>query len=809
MLKVKQLTNLLLPLATLLASASPSNSMPMIKTFAADDGRKTLTVNSIESVDGQDINFSLSLPKIYTPMEEGYVVNTGQRLFRNVKVYGDDFFGDGADYLPSNVNKDLFHFDSTNVNLYYKLGTSAKLGISYSYDFIDNLTYIASYAQRQLQVPALIVDGKVMATFTITSASFKVDYFTEYVNSVRQATYFRESHNQYGAQYVFLFEFKSNAFSIASSDKNGKAYYQRISEVMTPTYSDFYESESELSSSATGIPYHEEKRYEYDKGFIRRDDSDPLELWLYENDINRGYADFLPYEITYFDYAKGDISLGHSVYGDKYGGAYNHAYLTSFSFTYKSGSISEHIVSNLADEDSQSVYFSSATNIAAKKKAMGSDFIYASRKTNDNEDSSGTVWSYKMPYAPIMAEQDAIITIDSITLFHCEYEISQTFYAPLVQESLTIEDINEEYTRSYSLSIKSCEFAFHYAPCTGIATQKVSYFNFSSIAVTHWQPPWYYYVGAAILFPGVGLPLALGGQAAADAALSSGKNFQRLYFELKDGNEVIDNIKEISFRVEYGHQNIKYEKDKFGHDTKEPVPYNPKAVEYKSIKFDDGHSWATVDTSAGELQFQKNGLFAYGDGNSYYDPENGVNYKHFYQNVYETSGSSAYSNFINFWTPMTVTYEMPSGSTKRLTTAIDGTYVAYDENGKRYITSIQSPGTKIVTGEDAVDEYIATVATGTEYGTTQSGEKNDTDKIIDEISNIPDNIKSWWDSLFEDAKNQFTTWVIIAAAVVLGIVFVIVIVKLIGASSNKVKVVTTAPRYSRKSRNRNYPRKRR
>lgn len=342
------------------------------------------------------------------------------------------------------------------------------------------------------------------------------------------------------------------------------------------------------------------------------------------------------------------------------------------------------------------------------------------------------------------------------------------------------------------------KYGFYYTPAVGKFHYNMWNTNESDIQVVSYQQSsnWWDQLVAAIVRTQTGGAYS-GIDYYNDARThiaSSGKNIQRFYFNFQDSeNKVINTVKKIEFSYQIG--NRKQEVISYNDDgTSNLKSFSDLETQYKVVDVQDT-SYSVVSDYFADKVTQENAFVSIVD-----NPEtmkNGKSYDYYYQNIYnvrEVNGEIESENFMCYYSPLTILYEMPSGYTKRLTSNVNGNYLKYDKDGVLKVFNIDDSSKPT---DISVEDYLTDRTNGNTENPVEP-EIPDVDKpIID---------SNWWDSLikhFGGFWDNAKTIIFIALGIVGAIIFIFIFFKsatLLAYSSNtrEVRKMNRENRHRRK-----------
>lgn len=679
------------------------------------------------------------------------------QLFENLKFKGEEFVGEEFYESLSSTGQyyaDCVRWASHNINLYSGVNANSyQIGIPIRSSLFGLLTNISIDSSSSFYIPALSIDNELVAYFYVSGTTTRLivkecgyifDVHQTYVSSDDNWHVFSDYHLWSNEIYYFVFD-------IDSLKKNSITSISKI---------------DEYSFSTSQHPFY---NYEYSLGYCEvGDPSNYPFLYSLKSGNNCVVS---PYDLTYLnlngvydenDYwsgSYGHFSLGNSIYGELYGTHRPYCTLLEITFRVKYSGISPELDGEgllqfmRMDDDDYDNYCNHELSLS-----LSNTFFFGSRgRFADEVGGEGSLISaYCIPVLGLQNIDDSIISVYSMTFVKTDVSLSDYLYAPYdPREDLTNNGVQySTETIYFPCDISSYEkargisYKYHSDPAVGKCSQETLGINVSNEKVTTYTSSPVVYSLATLGYGWLGTIAVYVVDSVVSGILSSGKNIQRILFNLYDSkNQLIRNITQLQFAYQLGNHDPDYE------DSDDNI-YNLKPIKGLNIKFitvgdsetlvsQVSNFWRTEST-------QENGFMQCDEGHEY--SMNGIKYSCYYQNIYNTKTRN---DFMCYWSALSVWHVIESGETERLTTNVDGYYLVYDEDDMNWhVVSIDNPD------EDAgisVDDYL----NGDTYGHSDGFEPPEDNDFDKKMKNLFSNLFSGLEDLGK--------WFLILNAVVLGI----------------------------------------
>ncbi len=559
--------------------------------------------------------------------------------------YYDDFedasketYSGSGNYYYANQLMDSVHVYNSNINLLLEENRSINFVISYQNGLFASLKNLYSVTNQAFTIPCLWFDTEPFALLKVDSTGINLltlDRFVLNVSlSVSENTFIDAGNNRHNIGYVYFdLTFKY------LSDK------QIINEIHY------------LSNDTSDWSYHPS---------------------LYFDGTNANY--FLPYQVSYFDYQRGEIGLGHSIYGDVYGTGSPSKILTSILFENDSYGVSTYYWTLMTSSD-YNTYIDTSTEFFETPGQILGKFAYAPRPLSDNETggSGGLVWQPYCWYLNYDITRSSQIKIKSLT------------FATPGEHSLFVDDASD--LKTYNLSDELFVFNYFCDKAIGHCSTEMYEMNIDTGGNKRQSNPFWNAV-ANILLPGVGALANYISNSVYEANANRGLNIQRLYFNIKDSyNQLIPNVTKIQFKYQMGKKDII--KDVNNDGTLEIGKYSDLPVSHMEANIQDVTT-ETISSTFYNTSHETNGFISIEDDPQVLVSDTGISnsYSYYYQNVYQTkdyqpdANHKAYFNHICYFSMMSIWYETYEGQTIRLTTDKDGYYLTTDNHGREIVMNI-------------------------------------------------------------------------------------------------------------------------
>lgn len=668
------------------------------------------------------------------------------QYFRNVQNHGQTLFGEETieglsdmDWALESIDK--FHFDKTNVNLYADPASSARFTLCYDVMIFTELKRIAAAAETSFVVPALTFGDSLEAVFSVTaehaslitpnglvssvSQSWHVENVVEYYTSggspVSRQVYYQD----------FTFTFKKGAVT-------------KVPEIGTISYGSF-------SSPEDKYPY-----LEYDQGYVQ----DGFRMYIPSNVSSKVVS--LPYEVTFLDYQGGEICLGHSAYGETYGIAEHAEYLKDITLEIYSNKKTRTVTFQAMTENEYILWRDYNSHYDNK-------FAYLSRGRYEDEvgGEGSLVRAYHVPFKEYEITESSWITVKSIS-----------FYSLLGGSSVAQAFIPDDFS-SRKITIPNEMIRYEFYADKAIARSYVEFVGknisnetVSNVKFTDWQ--WARWI-LGILSLGVSeahLAIATG---LANAISNGTHNIQRLYFNAYDSltNQRIENIFKMDFKYQIGRKQVNI--DSNGGLIKSAKPYDDLDYYYACVEKKDSDRYQAENVNIGFFMFDFEGAVSDGFVSVEDDPVevDGIKYDYFYQNVYETKN---YSDYMCWWDPLSIWYEVPDGKTVRSTNTTDGTYAVLDPNGQYVVLDMD--GNKV---DQTFEDWLSNVQTNNINHGIDDGEKNNTGINLDGFT-------GWRDQIGQTI-DKWKVVIGIALGILGAVLLIFLVIKIFGSFGGGSKTV--------------------
>lgn len=690
-----------------------------------------------QSIDVNYMNSGNSWSSGNCPAELDITNYNKVNLFRNCEFHGEELIGEA--YYSSLSENGIYYSSglswfSHNINLYSKNENSSyKIAIPFNTDFFNYLSYISIDLQTSFYIPAIKIDNDLVGRFYVNGSSIKLVTFGSNYLSVSES-YCILSDYEYQTVIYFNLEiqtsYKKNISHISSLDKG--FYASDYGSVITD-HDGFY-------------------NFDYKKGYVPHDSRYNFPFFYDANCM------VSPYDITYLDLSggDGDFSLGNSIYGEVYGASRQVLRLVGITFAVNYKGISEELdgegllqLNNMDESD----YHNFVDN--ENFEVPVNEFVYLSRGRYEDEvgGEGSLINAFYIPNPDLSHIDDSMISVYSMTFINAGRTSWVSAYDP--RERLTGQGVSystETYYFPYNISsldkCRGISFAYHGEDALGYCSQRTVGINCSNEHVSTYHSSGLTYFLANIFIPFFGTLVVYASDTIISGNISEGKNIQRILFNVYDSrNQIIKNIHKIQFCYQKGNREpLVDEKSSNIYNLKPYSDLTKHIVETESsesLLSVNSNVWRTVST-------QENGFMALDEGEHYRVGE--YDYRYFYQNIYDTKTRS---NFMCYWSLLSVWYVKPAGTTERLTTSVDGYYLKWDDEKQDWVVvSIDNPD---VDSGITIEEYL----NGDTYGSNEGfepPEDNDFDKKMKNLFNG-----------FEDFLENFGKWFLILNAVVLGI----------------------------------------
>ena len=679
-------------LLTMLLGVFTSSSMKVAKAAESDTGYSSTDVRY-----GGFINFGNSIQwhnnDALEKTEDVLPFASSTAFFQDVQILGREVFNQEAINTLTVNNADHYldsiWYGKSNLN-YYSGEYDHQISFSYNCSLFSLLTSISYSLNESFKIPALVLDGEIFAYFHVTNSGVKLLTLDNYVVSVTQSyrdtSYYVGSEKRYSLDNDISFMLKSGSF-------------RRIKEVSVLSYGSF-----DTEQDSVYI-------YEYKNGYkvcgltsyLSPRSSHNFNYW----NVNHY---FLPYEITYFDLDGGDLGLGHSIYGERYGVSLQHQYLAQFSFIL-GGNVDNMQTFQMMTYNDSVFYNRTDVTEEGKAPALANKYLRLGRGRKSDELVAGEgslVYAYHTPYVNHGITHTTTISIVSMWFYE---STSESFMPNHIPSDITSND----YIKYDSLLLGSKDgihFKYYADKVQGKTYFDMYELNISNQATVAYHGNWWSYVfsGLALGFVGIGTYYLYNTLSTWES--SQNFNIQRFYFNLYgNDNQVLPNISKIEFKYQEGHREV----------IKEEKPDGTLSVGYykdlpiKVMRIEAGESSSVTETqfwSSKETQID-----AFIDISESPERLGDIDYCYYYQNVYETQN---FSDFICYYSLLSCWYTTYEGQTERLTTDPNGYYLTTDENGDYIVASIEHPE-----GVDVnVEDFLEAETTGSIHN-YEDGEHSD------------------------------------------------------------------------------------
>ena len=633
-------------------------------------------------------------------------------------VFYDENYEVADQYADCGQLMDMITIDTANINYVVSNHASVDLVLNYPSDLFTSLRSIARLTNTEFNIPALYLDNELFAMFNVSSNGINLYTISQLVNTVKlgvsEDNYIDAGNNRHHQNCVYVdlnFKYDSSSYI--------------IHEISYLTGDFFYS------------PYNNR---------------------CYVKETNLNYI--LPYDITYFDYQRGEIGLGHSIYGDVYGTGSPSKILTNILFENDSyGAFTYYWTLMTSSDyntyiDTESEFFETPAQILGK-------FAYAPRPLSDNEvgGSGGLVWQPYCWYPNYDITKSSQIKIKSVT------------FATPDEHSLFIDDVSN--SKTYSLPDGLFTFNYFCDKAIGHCSTEMYEMNFDTGGYTQ-RTNWWIHVAYGVLTLGVGNLVTGIVDSVMETNANRGLNIQRFYFNIKDNyNQLIPNVTKIQFKYQMGKKDII--KDYNNDGTLDIGKYSDLPVGHMEVTLKDTTTQQDVNWY-NTITHETNGFVSIEDSPAELVSENGISnsYSYYYQNVYQTKdneptvGKKAYYNHICYYSMMSIWYETYEGQTIRLTTDMDGYYLTTDNHGREVVINIADPTTP---SGITVDEFLWSDNEDNTNYNYENGSETTTDIAIDSI-------EDWWKSVGDFFSNVFSGMdtVLRVALIILGAVGIIVVI---------------------------------
>lgn len=632
---------------------------------------------------------------------------------------------DGSETMLSDYADDLY-FATSNSNIYFNNKNDFKLAFQFSEELLSTLVSIADKTNKSFQMPCITFDDEIFSYFDVSRNGVNIWTLNQYVKKA-ELTYFDNSYysgneRRYVLDTGVVFDIKGGSF-------------EKIREIGILCTTHSFKSVSTTSDYG----FYTSSKYGWSE----------QGLHIYYPTSNKNTIKILPYEITYFDYYNGDIGLGHSIFGEKYGSDQKRKYLSSISFdVISNGHVPVTYTLNLMSHNEYNTFADSSVSESDKSSALRGKFTYLGRGKHDEEvmdygeniGSGSLVYANYMPYVPYPTEYVASINVSSMSFYNGS-TVSNNGLAYLP------DNTNGEI-ETYIVPKDSLKFKYMAdEQALGVCTSEIYEVNVSGERVVTYRTDTWAKVVMGIFNP-LNLLYNWASEEIGSNIASSGKNIQRFYFNMYNSdNQKIENIKKVEFAYQYGKG--KYQEpnivknDNGSMDVLFRDDLGTPMVQRCEVS---NSSSNIVDTWVNNVQIQEDGFVTIEDNPQKLE---GIDYHYFYQHIYHTAkytesgiNRSAYYDFICAWTPLSIWYEHTQGQTIRLTTNREGYYISHDEYGNNIIVSVDNPT------EDSGIKYTDFIKSdfGVEYENYDDAERNNSDQAVDEFV---DSVKGFFESIGE------------------------------------------------------------
>lgn len=707
-----------------------------------------------QSIDVNYMNNGNSWSSGNCPVELDIINYNRVNLFRNCEFHDEELIGEA--YYSSLVENHCYSQNqlswfSHNINLYSKNEDSSyKIVIPFKNGLFVTLSSMSVNLQTSFYIPAIKIDNDLVGRFYVNGSSVKlVTFGSDYLN-VSQS-YLTFGHCNYETHYETIYQTVIYFnFEIQTS------YKKNISNISTLDIGSFRDSEDGYGEIRTYSDHN--YLFDYKEGYIPYDSTYNYPFFYDSNCM------VSPYDITYLDLSGGDadFSLGNSIYGEVYGSSRQVLRLVGITFAVNYKGINPELdgqgflqLFNMGRSD-----YNNWINDENFEVPIN-EFVYLSRGRYEDEvgGEGSLINAFYIPNPDLSNIDDTMISVYSMTFINAGPTSWVSSYDP--RETLTDQGVSysiETYYFPYNISsldnVKGISFAYHGEDALGYCSQRTVGINCSNERVSTYQSsPLTYYV-ATLLVPVLGTVVVYAADYVISGNISKGKNIQRILFNVYDSrNQIIKNIHKIQFCYQKGDREPKV--DEKSSNIYNLKPYSDltkhvvEAESSESLLSVNSNIWRTVST-------QENGFMALDEGEHYRVGE--YDYRYFYQNIYDTKTRS---DFMCYWSLLSVWYVKPSGTTERLTTSVDGYYLKWDDETQDWVVvSIDNPD---VDSGITVEEFL----NGDTYGSNE-GFEGPEDNSWD----------SFWNGI-TDGIIDFGKWFGIANAIILGIGLIAGIIYLI------------------------------
>lgn len=652
-------------------------------------------------------------------------------LFKNLMFEGEEFVGEEFySSLSENGqrNADNIGWFSHKINLYSYVNINEyQIGIPIDNYLLEDLSYLSIDSGVSYYIPAIKIDNDLVASFYVSGTSVRlVANNDQCINSLSQTYNFTTGSN-YETNYVMQ-HFRTQYF-VLNIDASKKKDIKSISCI------DYVSSYLRRSDDSFFT-------YEFELGYIPTESVLNIPF-LINHHLQSKYT-ISPYDLTYLNLSGGyaDFSLGNSIYGELYGTNRQHMRLIGINFAVNYKGMSPELDGpgllqfRTMYEDEYNDF------VLDNSRAYDNSMVYLSRGRHSDEvgGEGSLINAYYCPRANLQYIDDSIISVSSMTFVKAN-QSNYLYSAYDPREYLTNNGVQYSTETIYFPcdissyeNVRGISYKYHYDPAVGKCSQQTLGINVSNEKVTTYSSSPVVYGLATLAYGWLGTLAVYVADAFVSGFLSSGKNIQRILFNLYDSkNQLIRNITQLQFAYQLGNHDPDYE-DSDGNI------YNLKPINGLNIKFitvgdsetlvsQISNFWRTEST-------QENGFMQCDEGHEY--SMNGIKYSCYYQNIYNTKTRS---DFMCYWSALSVWHVIDSGETERLTTNVDGYYLVYDEEDMNWhVVSIDNPD------EDAgisVEDYL----NGDTYGHSdgfEPPEDNDFDKKMKNLFSGLEDLGKWF-----------------------------------------------------------------